>query len=97
MSGTIDKLVRMANQIATEFGNQRGADPAAATWDHLWHFWDPRMCTQIVAYLDQGGAGLNDIARRAVMMLRDESAVPPQAPATGFAAGTDGAPASDAG
>ncbi|MGH6612629.1 formate dehydrogenase subunit delta [Sphingomonas sp.] len=72
MSGTIDKLIRMANQIATEFENQRGADPAAATWDHLWHFWDPRMCAQIVAHLDRGGEGLNHVARGAVAMLRDK-------------------------
>jgi formate dehydrogenase subunit delta len=97
MSGTIDKLVRMANQIATEFGNQRGADPAAATWDHLWHFWDPRMCVQIIAHLDQGGAGMNDIARRAVTMLRDKGEAPSQTPATDFAADADGVPASDAG
>ncbi|GAA0320315.1 hypothetical protein GCM10009087_33290 [Sphingomonas oligophenolica] len=97
MSGTIDKLVRMTNQIATEFGNQRDADPATATWDHLWHFWDPRMCAQIIAYVDQGGAGLNDIARRAVTMLRDKGEAPSQTPATDFKANADGAPASDAG
>jgi formate dehydrogenase subunit delta len=97
MSGTIDKLVRMANQIATEFGNQRGADPAKATWDHLWHFWDPRMCAQIIARLDQGGEGLNDIARRAVTMLRDKGEAPSQTPATDFAIGADGEPPSDAG
>jgi len=97
MSGTIDKLVRMANQIAIEFGNQRGADPAMATWDHLWHFWDPRMCAQIIAYLDQGGAGMNDIAQRAVILLRDRGEAPSQTPATDFGADADGVAASDAG
>jgi formate dehydrogenase subunit delta len=73
MSSTQDKLVRMANQIATEFDHQQGANAAAATWDHLWHFWDPRMCAQIIAHLDQGGEGLNDIARQAITMLRDRA------------------------
>ena len=43
MSGTLDKLVYMANQIAREFENQRPREAIDATWDHLWHFWDPRM------------------------------------------------------
>ncbi|QNQ08592.1 formate dehydrogenase subunit delta [Sphingomonas alpina] len=97
MSGTIDKLVRMANQIATELEHQQGANAATATWDHLWHFWDPRMCAQIIAYLDQGGDGLNDMARKAVTMLRDKGTTPSQTPATDFAVGADGVPPSDAG
>lgn len=91
MSSTQDKLVRMANQIATEFGNQRDADPATATWDHLWHFWDPRMSAQIIAHLDQGGEGLSDTARRAVEMLRDKGEAPSQTPATDFGAGVSDA------
>ena len=97
MSATIDKLVRMANQIATELENQQGANAATATWDHLWHFWDPRMCAQIVAHLDLGGEELNPIARLAVAMLRDLGSAPSQTPATDFAVGADGIPPSDAG
>jgi len=54
-SRTLDKLIYMANQIAREFGNQRPNDAVEATWDHLWHFWDPRMRAMIVAYLQEGG------------------------------------------
>ncbi len=87
MSSTQDKLVRMANQIAIEFENQRDTDPATATWDHIWHFWDPRMCVQIIAHLASGGQDLNDTARRAIKMLRDKGDAPSQTPATDFAAG----------
>jgi formate dehydrogenase subunit delta len=70
MSGTLDKLIRMANQIAAELENQDRAHAVHATWDHLRHFWDPRMRTQIVAHFDAGGAGLGDTARAAIEMLR---------------------------
>ena len=70
MSGnTLDKLVYMANQIATAFRGQEGARAAQATYDHIWHFWDPRMRAMITAHAEQGGAGLNDIAAEAIAML----------------------------
>ena len=97
MSATIDKLVRMTNQIAIELEHQQGANAATATWDHIWHFWDPGMCAQIIAHLDRGGDGLNAIARRAIAMLRDRGEAPSQTPATDFGPGPDGTPPSDAG
>ena len=67
MSGsTLDRLVYMANQIAREFGNQQPKQAVEATWDHLWHFWDPRMRSMIVAHLAEGGEGLSEIAKAAV-------------------------------
>ena len=74
MSGqTLDKLVYMANQIAREFSSQRPHDAVEATWDHLWHFWDPRMRDMIVAHLQAGGTDLSDIARAAVAKLADDA------------------------
>jgi formate dehydrogenase subunit delta len=93
MTSTRDKLVRMVNQIATEFDYQQGANAAAATWDHLWHFWDPAMRAQIITHLDQGGEGLGDTARQAVAMLRTGAEAPSQTGATDFTSKT----ASDAG
>ncbi|CUS44087.1 MAG: formate dehydrogenase subunit delta [Pseudomonadota bacterium] len=69
MSSTLDKLVRMVNQIATEFENQEPATAARATWDHLWHFWDPRMCAQIIGHLDAGGEGLSETSLQAIALL----------------------------
>ena len=89
MSAGQDKLVRMVNQIATEFENQDPANAAKATWDHLWHFWDPRMRGYIIHHLDGGGAGLCETGRQAIALLRDRGEAPSQTPATEFA-GTGG-------
>jgi formate dehydrogenase subunit delta len=37
---------------------------------HLKRFWDPRMRKEIVAYVDNGGAGLKELVREAVLKLR---------------------------
>jgi formate dehydrogenase subunit delta len=85
MSGhTLDKLVYMANQIAREFAGQRPREAAAATWDHLWHFWDPRMRALILAHLEAGGEGLSEIAREAVARLAAPVEPAPRTKATEF-------------
>ncbi|HTU13387.1 MAG TPA: formate dehydrogenase subunit delta [Allosphingosinicella sp.] len=100
MSGhTLDKLVYMANQIAREFGNQQPRQAADATWDHLWHFWDPRMRGMIVAHLRAGGEGLNDVAKAAVAKLAGDAEPEPVTRATEYTSpGEDEAePMSDGG
>ncbi len=62
---TIDNLVRMANQIATNLAHED--DPAAATAEHIQLFWDPRMKTLI---LEHGDDGLNPVAAAAIAALR---------------------------
>ena len=62
---TIDNLVRMANQIATNLAHED--DPAAATAEHIQLFWDPRMKKLI---FDHGDAGLNPVAAAAIAALR---------------------------
>jgi formate dehydrogenase subunit delta len=85
MSGqTLDKLIYMANQIAREFASQRPHDAVEATWDHLWHFWDPRMRGLILAHLQAGGAGLGDIARAAVAKLAGDAEPAAVTKATAF-------------
>ena len=88
---TLDKLLYMANQIAREFAGQRPRDAADATWDHLWHFWDPRMRGMIVAHLAAGGEGLSDIARTAVAKLAGDAEPEPVTEATEFNAPGEGA------
>ena len=83
-SQTLDKLVYMANQIAREFASQRPHEPVDATWDHLWHFWDPRTRNMIVAHLRDGGAGLSDIAMAAVAKLASDAEPQPVTKATEF-------------
>lgn len=70
---TLHRLIYMANQIAVALRSQV-ADPAAATCDHLRHFWDPRMRARIIAHRQAGGEGLNEIATAAVAMLAERDA-----------------------
>lgn len=65
-----EKLVRMANQIATFFETQPGEDRADRVADHLSDFWDPRMREALLAHVDAGGAGLSPLARAAAERLR---------------------------
>jgi formate dehydrogenase subunit delta len=70
-----DRLVQMANDISGFFGGEpKRADAVAAIASHLQRFWDPRMRRKIVAHLQSGGEGLNELSREAVESL------PPVAP-----------------
>ena len=86
MSGhTLDKLVYMANQIAREFASQRPDEAAQATYDHLWHFWDPRMRGLLLDHFSAGGEGLDEITRSAVAKLQSSAGKPrPVTKATEF-------------
>lgn len=69
MSNSLERLIYMANQIAKEFASQRPSEAAEATYDHLWHFWDPRMRAMIIAHAEAGGEGLSDVVKAAVDKL----------------------------
>ena len=58
-----EKLVRMANQIATFFSSQPDSDKAARVEAHLREFWEPRMLGQMREHLEAGGKGLTPLAR----------------------------------
>jgi formate dehydrogenase subunit delta len=67
---TTNKLVYMANQIASNFA--RLGEPAAtnATADHIARFWDPGMKHKIFDCLDEPGHGLSAAATAAIKSLR---------------------------
>jgi formate dehydrogenase subunit delta len=66
-----DKLVYMANQIATFFGSQPGGSAVAGTADHLRSFWTRAMFKDIYAHLDAtGGEGLKPVALEALNLLQ---------------------------
>lgn len=71
-----DKLVYMANQIATFFSSQPGDDQADSVALHMRDFWEPRMRTQLLEIADSGSGdtGLSPIARAAVERLRATAA-----------------------
>lgn len=56
-----DKMIRMANQIATFFATQPGGDGAARVAAHLNEFWEPRMRAELAAHMAAGGAGLHPL------------------------------------
>ena len=64
------KLVYMANQIGKFFATEDPKSAVAMIADHLKKFWDPRMRTEIIAYLEQGGKGLDGPVQQAVLTLR---------------------------
>jgi len=66
---SVDKLVKMANQIGKFFVAQKHPEGVASMTEHLKKFWDPRMRNAIIAHVDHGGAGLDPIAIEAVRRL----------------------------
>ena len=61
-------LVKMANQIADFFRLKPEEVAVAGAADHITKFWDPRMRTQMAAYLASGGEGLNPLALKAAKL-----------------------------
>lgn len=66
---TISSLVRMANDIARQFGHLDHDKAVADIADHLTAFWAPRMRQELATYVAQGGAGLDPLAIDAVAAL----------------------------
>jgi formate dehydrogenase subunit delta len=69
-----DKLVKMANQIASFFEAEPDRKLAVASVaDHIKRFWDPRMRREILKWTDEHhGEGLKDLAREAIGVHRDK-------------------------
>jgi formate dehydrogenase subunit delta len=69
----IDALIKMANQIAAFFDGEGGHNPEEAAKlvaTHLRRYWEPRMRTEIIEYLNnRGGEGLDELARNGVALL----------------------------
>ncbi|MCB1427517.1 MAG: formate dehydrogenase subunit delta [Nitratireductor sp.] len=65
-----DKMIYMANQIATFFKTQPGTDQAERVASHLRDFWEPRMRQQLQDYVKGGGQGLDEVAVKAAQMLQ---------------------------
>ncbi len=65
---SVEKLVKMANQIGAFFAPQK-VGAAAGMADHLRKFWAPHMRAAISEHVKHGGAGLAPIAVEAVKLL----------------------------
>jgi formate dehydrogenase subunit delta len=64
-----DKLVYMANQIATFFRSQSREDQVERVAGHLRDFWDPRMRAELVQIVEAGRPDLDPVAHAAVERL----------------------------
>ena len=63
----IEKLVTMANDIATYFTSEPDhATAVIGVRDHLTRFWDPVMRRQLKDFVADGGQGLLPLASDAV-------------------------------
>ena len=72
---TTQRLVHMANQVASFFASYPEAEAIDGTANHLKSFWDPRMRREIEAHLkDQAGAGHTHNAREAVKRIAAKDA-----------------------
>lgn len=64
-----EKMVHMANQIASFFKTQPGDDAAEKVANHLRNFWEPRMLGQLRDYVAEGGQGLDNVAMKAARII----------------------------
>lgn len=65
-----DKMIRMANQIATFFESKKHDEGVAGVAAHINAFWEPRMRRQLFTLLDQGGEGLKPLVLEAAPTIR---------------------------
>ncbi|NGN44145.1 formate dehydrogenase subunit delta [Mesorhizobium sp. CGMCC 1.15528] len=72
-ASTRDKLIRMANQIATFFHSKPREEGLAGTAEHINKFWEPRMRRHLFEVLDSGGEGLDELVIAASEKIRRPS------------------------
>lgn len=70
----IQNLIHMANQIGGFFEAMPDRDEAlSGVAEHLQHFWEPRMRSQLLAYVDgENGKDLKQIVVSAIRAHRDK-------------------------
>lgn len=69
-----DKIVTMANQIATFFASMPREEGVAGVAEHINNFWDPRMRTQLFAAIDGGAPNLQPLVIEAAQRVRRPAA-----------------------
>jgi formate dehydrogenase subunit delta len=66
MAEKIEKLVRMANQIADFFRPYDEAEAVSGIREHIRSFWTASMRDELVAFAAGGGAGLQPRVMQAI-------------------------------
>lgn len=67
---TGDKLVYMANQIASFFASQPKDEAAQGVAKHINDFWAPRMRSQFFAIAEAGDGRISPLVLEALPMIR---------------------------
>ena len=67
---TGEKLVYMANQIASFFKAMPHDEAVAGVAKHINDFWDPRMRRQFLGIVEAGDSGLSPLVLDAVSKIR---------------------------
>jgi len=70
---TQDRMVTMANQIATFFRSYPHEEAVEGVATHIRQFWDPRMRRTLLAHIEAGGAGLEALVLEAVGRLQPKA------------------------
>ena len=65
-----NKLVRMANQIATFFHSQPASEGPGGVATHINKFWEPRMRRELFEHIDKGGEGLLPLVLEASKVIK---------------------------
>ena len=68
-----EKLIHMANQIATFFTTKPEAEGLTGITEHINAYWEPRMRTQLFTLLDAGAAGFHPLFIAAAKGIRRPS------------------------
>jgi formate dehydrogenase subunit delta len=66
---TDEKLIYMANQIASFFAAQGETKAVPAIADHIKKFWDPEMRRKFLALVNKPETTLHPLTRKAVDLL----------------------------
>jgi formate dehydrogenase subunit delta len=70
-------LIQMANDIGNFFRSQpQREDAIAGIANHIASFWTKRMREKLMAHLQQGGRGLDELPLAAARRLSQSAAVP---------------------
>ncbi len=86
MSGSLQRLTYMANQIARNVAALGDGRAVLMVADHIAAYWDPRMR---IAILEVPDGDLDPIAAKAVRLLRTRGSPPHQTLATASRGGSD--------
>ena len=81
-----NKIIRMANQIATFFHSQPADERPGGVATHINKFWEPRMRRQFFEMVAGGEGRFHPLVIEAVPMIRRPHADPDSAVGTGMEA-----------